>query len=153
MKLHRNARTCPNSRRLIARRVLEEGWTLTAAAEAAGVSVKTARKWVRRYLREGEAGLCDRSSAPRRRPTQIRPDRIEAIAANEANRRSILPRNSPRREHRQRYQLALPHIKLRALVNLAKRETNDVFAQIGRNIRQRLPHLVALLAVDFVQLR
>ena len=79
MKLHRNARTCPNSRRLIARRVLEEGWTLTAAAEAAGVSVKTARKWVRRYLREGEAGLRDRSSAPRRRPTQIRPDRIEAI--------------------------------------------------------------------------
>lgn len=32
----------------MARRVLEEGWTLTAAAEATGVSVPSARKWVRR---------------------------------------------------------------------------------------------------------
>jgi transposase IS481 family protein len=44
MKLHRNARTCPNSRALIARRVLEEGWSLTPAASAAGVSGPTARK-------------------------------------------------------------------------------------------------------------
>ena len=43
-----------------------EGWTLTAAAEAAGVSVRCARKWVGRYRLEGEPGLLDRSSAPRR---------------------------------------------------------------------------------------
>jgi transposase len=79
MKLHRNARTCPNSRRLIAKRVLEDGWTLTAAAEAAGVSVKTARKWVRRFRAEGAAGLADRSSAPNRRPTKTPPDRVVAI--------------------------------------------------------------------------
>ena len=61
----RNARTCPNSRRLLVRRVLEEGWSLlTEAAEAAGVSARTAGKWVRRYRAEGEAGLLDRSSAP-----------------------------------------------------------------------------------------
>src|SRR6266513_656522 len=48
MKLHGNARTCPNSRALIARRVLDQGWSLAAAAEAAGVSEPTARKWVRR---------------------------------------------------------------------------------------------------------
>jgi transposase InsO family protein len=65
MKLHGIAKTCPNSRRLIARRVLEQGWTLAAAAEAAGVSVVTARKWVRRY-REGDRRLFDRSSRPRR---------------------------------------------------------------------------------------
>jgi transposase InsO family protein len=65
MKLHGSATTCPNSRRLIARRVLEEDWTLTAAAEAAGVSVVTARKWVRR-VRTGDAQLHDRSSRPRR---------------------------------------------------------------------------------------
>jgi transposase InsO family protein len=79
MKLHRNARTCPNSRRLIAKRVLEEGWTLTTAAEAAGVSVKTARKWVRRYHEHGEAGLVDRSSVPHRQPAKTPVDRIEAI--------------------------------------------------------------------------
>jgi transposase InsO family protein len=65
MKLHGSARTCPNGRRLIASRVLEEGWTLAAAAEAAGVSVVTARKWVSR-ARAGDRELLDRSSRPRR---------------------------------------------------------------------------------------
>ena len=32
MKLHANHRTCPSTRRLICRRVLEEGWTLAQAA-------------------------------------------------------------------------------------------------------------------------
>jgi transposase InsO family protein len=80
MQLHANARTCPNSRALIARRVLEQGWSLTAAAEAAGVSVRTAAKWVRRFRLEGSVGLADRSSAPRRRPTRIPAARVEAIA-------------------------------------------------------------------------
>jgi transposase InsO family protein len=65
MKLHGSARTCPNSRLLIARRVLELGWTLAAAAEAAGVSVVTARKWVRRF-EGGDGQLQDRSSRPHR---------------------------------------------------------------------------------------
>ena len=77
MTLHRNARTCPSSRRLIAQRVLEEGWTLTAAAEAAGVSVPTARKWARRSAR-GES-LEDRSSAPRRIANRTPADRVEAV--------------------------------------------------------------------------
>ena len=68
MKLHANARTCPKSRALIASRVLEQGWSLAAAAEAAGVSERTAGKWVRRFRGEGLAGLGDRSSAPRRLP-------------------------------------------------------------------------------------
>jgi transposase InsO family protein len=65
MMLHGSARSCPNGRRLIARRVVHEGWTLAAAAEAAGVSVVTARKWVRRF-EAGDALLLDRSSRPRR---------------------------------------------------------------------------------------
>jgi transposase InsO family protein len=79
MTLHRNARTCPESRRLIARRVIEEGWTLTAAAEAAGVSVPTARKWVRR-ARRGES-LEDRPSVPGRVANRTPRDRIEAVIA------------------------------------------------------------------------
>ena len=66
MKLHANARTCPKSRRLIVRRVQEEGWSLAAAAEAAGVSVRTVSKWLGRFRREGADGLVDRSSAPER---------------------------------------------------------------------------------------
>jgi len=79
MKLHANARTCPKSRALIARRVLEEGWALAAAAEAAGVSVVTARKWVRRAA-AGES-LEDRSSAPGRVPSRTPRRLVEAIAA------------------------------------------------------------------------
>lgn len=79
MTLHRNARTCPESRALIARRVLDQGWTLAAAAEAAGVSVPTARKWVRRRAR-GES-LEDRPSAPRRVHNRTPEDRVEAVLA------------------------------------------------------------------------
>jgi transposase len=64
MQLHANARTCPNSRARMARRVIEEGWSLAAAAEAAGVSERTAAKWVARFRSEGRRGP---STAPRRR--------------------------------------------------------------------------------------
>jgi transposase InsO family protein len=79
MNLHANARTCPNSRALIASRVLEEGWSLRSAAEAAGVSEPTARKWVRRAA-AGQS-LEDRSSAPGRIPHRTPAERVEAIAA------------------------------------------------------------------------
>jgi transposase InsO family protein len=80
MKLHANARTCPKSRRLLVDR-LEGGWSLRSAAEAAGVSERTAAKWMARWRAEGEVGLADRSSAPRRRPTQLAADRVKAIEA------------------------------------------------------------------------
>jgi transposase InsO family protein len=63
MKLHANAALSLNKRRLLATRVVDQGWSLTKAAEAAEVSEPTARKWARRYLAEGEAGLLDRPSA------------------------------------------------------------------------------------------
>jgi transposase InsO family protein len=80
MKLHGNARTCPHSRLLMVRRV-EEGWTLAAAAEAAGVSVRTVSKWLCCYRAEGEDGLLDRSSAPRSIPHRTSEERVQAIAA------------------------------------------------------------------------
>jgi transposase InsO family protein len=81
MKLHGNARTCPHSRLLMVRRVEQEDWTLAAAAEAAGVSVRTVSKWLRCYRAEGEDGLLDRSSAPRLIPHRTSEERVGAIAA------------------------------------------------------------------------
>ena len=81
MKIHANARTCPNSRRLLVRRIEEENWSLMVAAEAAGISERSARKWLARWRAEGEAGLLDRSSAPRRVPSRLPADRLEAIEA------------------------------------------------------------------------
>ena len=80
MKLHANAALSLNRRRLLCRRVVEHGWTVTEAAAAAEVSVRCARKWVGRYLAEGEAGLVDRSSAPRSVSNRTPEDRVEAIA-------------------------------------------------------------------------
>src|SRR5438874_11677159 len=79
MKLHANAALSWNGRRRLVERVVVQGWTLTAAAEAAGVSVRCARKWVGRFRLEGELGLYDRSSAPRRVANRTGPDRFEAI--------------------------------------------------------------------------
>jgi transposase InsO family protein len=81
MKLHANAKLGPKGRLVICRRVLEQGWSLTKAAEAAGVSERTAGKWTRRYRAEGEAGLTDRSSAPRHVHNVTPAGRVEAIAA------------------------------------------------------------------------
>ena len=80
MKLHANHRTCPSSRLLLCRRVLEEGWTLRRAAEAAGCSVRTAAKWVRRF-RAGDRELLDRSSRPHRSPARLPSQQVEAIEA------------------------------------------------------------------------
>jgi transposase InsO family protein len=79
MELHANAALSWSGRRLLAERVLVDRWTLTAAAEAAGVSVRCARKWVGRYRVEGEAGLGDRSSAPRRVANRTPDDRVAVI--------------------------------------------------------------------------
>ena len=59
--------------------MVEQGWTKKAAAEAAGVSEPTVAKWVRRIQEQGEAGLLDRSSAPKRVANRTPDDRIEAI--------------------------------------------------------------------------
>jgi transposase InsO family protein len=78
MKLHANARTCPNSRRLLVDRV-EAGWSVMEAAEAAGITDRTARRWLARWRAEGPAGLLDRSSAPRRIPHKTAPERVREI--------------------------------------------------------------------------
>jgi len=80
MDLHANAALSWSRRRELARRVVDEGWTLKAAAEAAGVSVRCARKWASRY-RDGDVRLLDRSSAPRRVANQTPPERVALILA------------------------------------------------------------------------
>ena len=82
MDIHKNARLTPRSRAELVRRVLIERQTPNAVAAAFGVCVKTVRKWVGRFLAEGEAGLTDRSSRPHRlrQPTpQAVVDEIERL--------------------------------------------------------------------------
>ena len=81
MKMHANARLSLKGRELLIDRVGNAGWSLSAAAEAAGISDRTARKWVGRYRAEGRDGLLDRSSAPRTVANRTDERTVEVIAA------------------------------------------------------------------------
>jgi transposase InsO family protein len=67
MNVHKNARMTHHGRVLLVRRVHQERWRVADAAKAAGISARTASKWLARYRAGGEWMLHDRSSAPARR--------------------------------------------------------------------------------------
>jgi transposase InsO family protein len=81
MDLHANAALSLKGRGVVARRVVEQGWSLAEAAAAAEVSERTAGKWARRFREEGEAGLLDRSCAPGRVANRTPDERIQVICA------------------------------------------------------------------------
>jgi transposase InsO family protein len=81
MRLHGNARLSVKGRELLVERIELAGWSLTQAAEAAGVSARTARTWLTRYRAEGPSGLVDRSCAPHRVANRTPDRRVEVIAA------------------------------------------------------------------------
>jgi transposase InsO family protein len=81
MKLHANAALSLRQRERMVCRVVEQGWSIARAAEAAEVSARTCSKWVARYRAEGVGGLVDRSSAPRVVANRSDEHTIEAIAA------------------------------------------------------------------------
>ncbi len=64
MNSHKNARLTVEGRKLLIERIAVMG--LMPAAEAAGISPRTARKWLRRFEDEGLEGLTDRSSRAKR---------------------------------------------------------------------------------------
>jgi transposase len=70
---HSNAALTPRGRALLVDRVLNKAWPINRASRAAGISIPTARKWVRRFKEEGRAGLMDRSSRPHRLNTTNKP--------------------------------------------------------------------------------
>ena len=79
MNIHENARTTPRSRAALVARIRELGWTLPAAAVAAGISQRTAYKWLHRYDDEGPGGLRDRSCRAHRRPHALPRERCELV--------------------------------------------------------------------------
>jgi transposase InsO family protein len=81
MDYHQNARLTRHSRELLAKRVLEQGFTLHLAAASCNVSAKTAAKWVRRYREHGADGLGDRSSRPHRCPRATSSALLENVLA------------------------------------------------------------------------
>ena len=80
MNVHKNARLTPSGRVLLVQRI-EQGWSVRRAAGSAGVSERTAYRWLDRY-RAGDRVLHDRSSAPHRcrhRLAAMQVSRIERV--------------------------------------------------------------------------
>jgi transposase InsO family protein len=85
---HRNARLTFHGRRLLVRRVRDEGMPISHVARAMGVSRQCAHRWVARFDIEGEAGLCDRSSRPHRMPARTSLEvELRVVAARIEHRR------------------------------------------------------------------
>jgi transposase len=74
MNSHKHAGLTVRGRVLLVNRVIEQGWKVACASEAAGVSERTGYKWLARFKAEGNAGLADRSSRPRNCPHATSPD-------------------------------------------------------------------------------
>jgi transposase InsO family protein len=87
MNIHKNARLTLRRRIDLVRSLVERNTPLGLAAVEAGVSTPTARKWLARYLADGEVGLRDRSSRPKLSPRSIAPRK--ALAIVELRRRRL----------------------------------------------------------------
>ena len=81
MKLHANAALSLRQRRRMVSLVVDDGWTITAAAAAFQTSSKTCGKWVSRFRASSESGLLDHSSAPSHVANRTDERAIQAIAA------------------------------------------------------------------------
>jgi transposase InsO family protein len=81
MEVHARAPLSPIGRRRVVDRVVREGWSVAAAAQAAGVCERSVYRWLARWRTEGPAGLVDRRSVPGRIPHKTPADRVAAICA------------------------------------------------------------------------
>jgi transposase InsO family protein len=88
MNMHKNARLTPQGRLLLVQRIADQGWTVAAAACAAGLSQRQAYRWLARSRDGGTAALIDRSSAPRHRPRQVPDGRVAEIECRRRQRLS-----------------------------------------------------------------
>ena len=81
MQVHARAPLSPIGRRRVVDRVRSRTWSVTAAAEAAGVTERTIYRWLARFRDHGQAGLVDRRPVARCQPRKTPADRVAAICA------------------------------------------------------------------------
>jgi transposase InsO family protein len=79
MNIHKNASMTPKGRAHLVQEIDRSG--LSLAAQAAGISARTARKWYSRHAAQGVAGLADRSSRPHCSPQRADALKLERAVA------------------------------------------------------------------------
>jgi transposase InsO family protein len=138
MNAHKNARLTPFSRALMIERICKQRWTAGTAAEAAGVSERTAYKWLARYRCGGAAGLHNQKPVPRRVRHRLPEARVAEI---EALRRQRLSGPAIAR------QLALPRSTVGAVLRrlgLGRLKSLDERAPVVRYERKNPGELIHL---------
>ncbi len=108
---HRRAKLTVFGRQLLVARV-RAGWPVAQVAEQLGISRATAYKWVRRHRAEGDPGLEDRTSRPRRSPR-----RLPESVASEILAARVAWRYGP---HRLAYLLGQPRSTVYAVLRRAE---------------------------------
>jgi transposase len=86
---------CTASRELLGKRVREEGWSVREASEAAGISERRGREWLRR--RRANEPMTDRSSRPHTIETTEKARRERVLydpPISRLDRNNVLRRNS-----------------------------------------------------------
>jgi transposase InsO family protein len=138
MNVHKNARLTPSGRAVLVCRIENQGWPVSGAAEAAGVSMRTAYRWLGRHRLGGERRLHDRSSAPRRCPRRTPETRVAEI---EALRRARL--SGPAIAHRLGMARSTVGLVLRrlGLGKLASLEPKPPVVRYERSLPGELVHL------------
>ena len=139
MNVHRNAKTTPRMRQLIATRA-RQGWTYARIAEALGISVRTVAKWV---ARGRHAALLDRSSRPHRQPRRTAPALERAIVALRRRRLTAWQISTALRQPRSTVTRVLARLGLYRIALL------DPVAPVQR---YEWPHAGDLLHVDLKRL-
>jgi transposase len=81
-RTHKQAMLPTRERRMLAKLGLCQGWPIARAAQRMNVARPTARKWVRRFEAEGQAGLEDRPATAHRRPHRLSAERQRVILAH-----------------------------------------------------------------------
>ena len=123
MNTHKNARLTHFSRELMIERIRRQGWTVAKAAEAAGVSERTAYKWLARYRGGGAAALHNARPVPRRIAYRLPQGQIASI------------------ESLRRQRLSGPAIARR--LGLPRSTVGAVLRRLGlgrlKNLEERLP--------------
>jgi len=76
---HANAALTPRQRLRLARQIVDDGWSVSAAAVYFRVSYPTAAKWARRYVELGPDGMADRSSRPHSHPNRTPRSTVKKI--------------------------------------------------------------------------
>ena len=138
MNSHKHARLTPKGRALLVSRVLEEGWTMAAAAQAAGVSRRSGYKWLARFRAEGAGGLLDRSSRPRRSPRACSAQELEQF---ERRRRQRMPLWRIARESRRGLATLSRHMRRLGLSRLKSLEPPEPVLRYERAAPGELLHI------------